>query len=93
MTPLWEGPSPGVAPGGAGDEGFCWLLNVGAEAPTPKDKEPGSRPGRDKFRPASTKRGESGSKAAALQKKNRLSRGSVYFGGGLRRIIARWLLK
>jgi hypothetical protein len=24
-----------VAPGGAGDEGFCWLLNVGAEAPTP----------------------------------------------------------
>jgi len=25
-------------------------------------KEPGSRPGRDKFRPASTKRGESGGK-------------------------------
>jgi len=24
-----------VPPGGAGDEGVSWLLNVGAEAPTP----------------------------------------------------------
>src|SRR6266850_1036718 len=39
-----------IAPGGAGDERFCWLLNVGAEAPTPISslyrplREPGGRP-------------------------------------------------
>jgi hypothetical protein len=59
-----------------------------------RDKEPSSRPGRDKFRPASTKRGESGvpsrlpsrsaqgrqgKQAAALQKKSRLEAGATKY--------------